>query len=92
MFSLKFSPASRLGEHVPHNTLTLVDNAKIYDALQVKGSMMIQYEAILRNKRCVLAYLMERVRRLQMLRWDVGAVLPPELRESLSVQEVWLPS
>jgi hypothetical protein len=50
--------------------------------------MMIQYEAILRNKRCVLAYLMERVKRLQLLRWDVGAVLPPELKESLSLQEV----
>eukprot|EP00035_Acanthoeca_spectabilis_P013465 m.251073 g.251073 ORF g.251073 m.251073 type:complete len:192 (+) comp15894_c1_seq1:1311-1886(+) len=53
----------------------------------VAGSMVIQYEGILRNKRCVLAYLMERVKRLQLLRWDVGAVLPPELKESLSLQE-----
>lgn len=52
--------------------------------------MVIQYEGILRNKRCVLAYLMERVKRLQLLRWDVGAVLPPELKESLSLQEVGL--
>eukprot|EP00037_Helgoeca_nana_P021055 m.211176 g.211176 ORF g.211176 m.211176 type:complete len:192 (+) comp25501_c0_seq1:71-646(+) len=57
------------------------------NAPPVAGSMMIQYEAILRNKRCVLAYLMERVKRLQLLRWDVGAVLPPELKESLSLQE-----
>mmetsp|Transcript_31882 Transcript_31882/g.95980 ORF Transcript_31882/g.95980 Transcript_31882/m.95980 type:complete len:192 (-) Transcript_31882:85-660(-) len=57
------------------------------NAPPVAGSMMIQYEAILRNKRCVLAYLMERVKRLQMLRWDVGAVLPHELKESLSLQE-----
>lgn len=30
---------------------------------------------------------MDRVRRLQVLRWDVGAVLPPELKENLSAQE-----
>lgn len=91
MFSLAI--ASLLGEHVPDTTLTLANDVQFCDSFQVKGSMMIQYEAILRNKRCVLAYLMERVRRLQMLRWDVGAVLPPELRESLSVQEVnYLPS
>eukprot|EP00041_Stephanoeca_diplocostata_P026370 m.709869 g.709869 ORF g.709869 m.709869 type:complete len:192 (-) comp22948_c0_seq2:2795-3370(-) len=54
---------------------------------QVAGSMMVQYTAILRNKRCMLAYLNERVNRLQNLRWDVGAVLPPELKENLSMQE-----
>jgi GINS complex subunit 1 len=30
---------------------------------------------------------MERVNRLQALRWDVGAVLPPELKENLSQHE-----
>ena len=30
---------------------------------------------------------MERVNRLQALRWDVGADLPPELKENLSQHE-----
>jgi GINS complex subunit 1 len=30
---------------------------------------------------------MDRIRRLQVLRWDVGAVLPRELKENLSSQE-----
>jgi len=51
------------------------------------GSMVVQYAAINRNKRCMLAYIMERVNRLQALRWDVGAVLPAELKENLSQHE-----
>lgn len=54
----------------------------------VKGSMWIQYQAILRNKRCLLAYSTDRTKRLEELRWDVGAVLPMHVRANLSQHEV----
>jgi GINS complex subunit 1 len=54
---------------------------------EVYASMYMMFESIQRNKRCMLAYIMARVKRLQTLRWDVGAVLPPELKANLSSQE-----
>ena len=45
-------------------------------------------KAILRNKRCLLAYSTDRTKRLEELRWDVGAVLPMHVRANLSQHEV----
>eukprot|EP00040_Diaphanoeca_grandis_P029743 m.174832 g.174832 ORF g.174832 m.174832 type:complete len:192 (-) comp31786_c1_seq3:437-1012(-) len=68
------------------NTLEDFDQRK--QDLPVAGSMEIQYQGILRNKRCLLAYLNERTLRLQELRWDVGAILPVHIKENLSLHEI----
>eukprot|EP00052_Salpingoeca_macrocollata_P014496 m.114018 g.114018 ORF g.114018 m.114018 type:complete len:194 (+) comp19338_c0_seq1:45-626(+) len=54
----------------------------------VHGCMLVQFESIKRNKRCMLAYLKERMSRMQRLRWEAGAVLTPEWRDNLSAAEV----
>jgi hypothetical protein len=41
--------------------------------------------SMLRNKRIVLAYLLNRLEKIQALTWQVGTVdFPPEKREQLS--------
>ncbi|KAF8625341.1 hypothetical protein AX17_006883 [Amanita inopinata Kibby_2008] len=56
-------------------------------------SLLIIQTAILRNKRCLLAYHMHRVDRLRDMYWAVGGALPhllsnQELRSKLSPHEV----
>jgi len=41
-----------------------------------------------RNKRCVLAYLNHRIDKLRALWWDTGSVLPEELKQVLSGEEL----
>lgn len=42
---------------------------------------------LLRNKRCLLAYVYDRVQRIRTMRWEYGSVLPPSVRFHLSVEE-----
>ncbi|OUC43012.1 partner of SLD five, PSF1 [Trichinella nativa] len=44
--------------------------------------------SIQRNKRCLTAYLYNRLVRLKQLRWKAGSVLPAEVRTNLSEQEI----
>eukprot|EP01138_Halocafeteria_seosinensis_P002776 gb/GECG01002837.1/.p1 GENE.gb/GECG01002837.1/~~gb/GECG01002837.1/.p1 ORF type:complete len:238 (+),score=45.93 gb/GECG01002837.1/:1-714(+) len=53
----------------------------------VSAGMVTQYYSIKRNKRLLLAYLNERMRRIEDLRWYYGAVLPEKLRNNMSVHE-----
>jgi GINS complex subunit 1 len=48
-------------------------------------SMLLHYNAVIFNKRCALAYLNERMNRLQELWWATGSVqaIPSEVHESL---------
>eukprot|EP00050_Salpingoeca_kvevrii_P015300 m.45550 g.45550 ORF g.45550 m.45550 type:complete len:198 (-) comp6249_c0_seq2:552-1145(-) len=56
---------------------------------EVAGCLFAEHAAILRNKRCLLAYLADRVERLKRLRWEVGlGVLPEFVREKLSQPEI----
>ncbi|BBN19333.1 GINS complex subunit 1 [Marchantia polymorpha subsp. ruderalis] len=46
-----------------------------------------QHRSVLRNKRCLLAYVNARLGKIQQLRWDLGAVLPDDIAENLSATE-----
>lgn len=46
-------------------------------------SVHFRHTALLRNKRCVLAYLYHRVKRLRQLRWELGSILPTEITANL---------
>eukprot|EP00053_Salpingoeca_punica_P023449 m.217328 g.217328 ORF g.217328 m.217328 type:complete len:193 (+) comp51294_c0_seq1:214-792(+) len=67
---------------------TLADHQSEVKEPRVVGSMLIQHESIQRNKRCLLAYLAERMARMQRLRWEAGAVLQDDWRACLSASEV----
>uniref|UniRef100_UPI00358F24B8 DNA replication complex GINS protein PSF1 isoform X5 n=1 Tax=Myxine glutinosa TaxID=7769 RepID=UPI00358F24B8 len=43
---------------------------------------------LLRNKRCLLAYLYNRLMRIKALRWELGSVLPNALRFHLAPDEL----
>ncbi|XP_012522970.1 DNA replication complex GINS protein PSF1 [Monomorium pharaonis] len=46
-------------------------------------SMHFRHTALLRNQRCVLAYLYHRLKRLRQLRWELGSILPTEITANL---------
>ncbi|KAG0555198.1 hypothetical protein M758_12G154200 [Ceratodon purpureus] len=48
---------------------------------------VIHHQSILRNKRCLLAYMYHRANRLQRLRWQLGAVLPEDVKGLLHPSE-----
>lgn len=47
-----------------------------------------RHAALQRNKRCLLAYLYERLRRIRNLRWDYGPVIPPDIKANLCEPEI----
>lgn len=59
------------------------------NAIQNEGNTVLlpsvhfRHTALLRNKRCVLAYLYHRIRRLRQIRWELGSILPTEITANL---------
>ena len=51
-------------------------------------AVVVHLEALQRNKRCALAFLRERARRIEVARWEVGRYLPKPMRDRLSATEV----
>ncbi|XP_061516113.1 DNA replication complex GINS protein PSF1 isoform X1 [Anopheles gambiae] len=49
--------------------------------------VMYRHNLIKRQKRCVLAYLSNRLFRLKRLRWHVGPILPPEIKSCINDPE-----
>ena len=46
-------------------------------------SVHFRHTALLRNKRCILAYLYHRIRRLRQMRWELSSILPTEITVNL---------
>ncbi|XP_023289362.1 DNA replication complex GINS protein PSF1 isoform X2 [Orussus abietinus] len=75
-------------DHVEHATrtrdsdsdVTLVDTS-------FHHSVHFRHTALTRNKRCLLAYLYNRMRRLRQMRWEFGSFLPPEVSSNLILPE-----
>lgn len=49
--------------------------------------MQVRHAALERNKRCVLAYLYDRMNKIKTMRWEFGSVLPADVRELISDDE-----
>ena len=66
--------------------------AKNYDKddLSHTCSPCINYFSLLRNKRCILAYLQYRLEKLQKLRWETGSVIPDHIKHLLGPIEIEL--
>ncbi|XP_065207796.1 DNA replication complex GINS protein PSF1-like [Planococcus citri] len=53
-------------------------------------ALKIRHKALKRNRRCLLAYLWNRIDRIKEMRWQIGSILPPEIKFSLSpAEEQW---
>ncbi|XP_035688590.1 DNA replication complex GINS protein PSF1-like [Branchiostoma floridae] len=50
--------------------------------------VQLRHAALERNKRCLLAYMFNRMERLRAMRWEFGSVLPPDIKYNLSEQEI----
>jgi len=55
---------------------------------QFRASLVARGQIVLRNKRCALAYLHNRLTRLTDLWWSCGHALPEEVRVNLSPNEL----
>ena len=51
-----------------------------------KAAVVLRHAAA-RNKRCLLAYLNTRAERIRNMRWQFGAVLPPDVKSNLTEAE-----
>ncbi|KAH8365522.1 hypothetical protein KR215_007136 [Drosophila sulfurigaster] len=47
-----------------------------------------RHAALQRNKRCLLAYLYERMQRIKALRWEFGPIIPGDIKQALCEPEV----
>ncbi|XP_024357662.1 uncharacterized protein [Physcomitrium patens] len=63
------------------------EDGQISSADENYNGALIHHQSILRNKRCLLAYMYHRANRLQRLRWQLGAVLPEDVKELLHPSE-----
>lgn len=52
------------------------------------SGVQLRHSALERNKRCLLAYLYNRLDQIKKMRWEFGSVLPPEVKFNMSEQEV----
>ena len=63
------------------------------DNMSLLPSVQLRHIALNRNKRCVLAYIYNRMRMLRDLRWELGSILPSEVNSNLLNAEVqWFQS
>ncbi|XP_017756263.1 PREDICTED: DNA replication complex GINS protein PSF1-like [Eufriesea mexicana] len=63
------------------------------DNMALLPSVQLRHIALTRNKRCVLAYIYNRMRKLRELRWELGSILPAEINSNLLNAEVqWFQS
>uniref|UniRef100_A0A7S2XZV1 GINS subunit domain-containing protein n=1 Tax=Fibrocapsa japonica TaxID=94617 RepID=A0A7S2XZV1_9STRA len=60
-------------------------NNEIPDAAKV--GIVVHHQALMRNKRILLAYHMYRLEKLKALRWETGPVVPEHLQGALSGSE-----
>ncbi|XP_047207739.1 DNA replication complex GINS protein PSF1 [Girardinichthys multiradiatus] len=65
-----------------------VNEAKTIGRTDLIPSIKLRHCCLLRNQRCIFAYLYDRLLRIRALRWEYGSVLPANVRFHMSAEEV----
>uniref|UniRef100_A0A3Q1CN18 DNA replication complex GINS protein PSF1 n=2 Tax=Amphiprion ocellaris TaxID=80972 RepID=A0A3Q1CN18_AMPOC len=65
-----------------------VNEAKTDGRSDLIPSIKLRHCCLLRNQRCITAYLYDRLLRIRALRWEYGSVLPANVRFQLSAEEL----
>ncbi|XP_065748918.1 DNA replication complex GINS protein PSF1 isoform X2 [Phocoena phocoena] len=65
-----------------------VNEAKSGGRSDLIPTIKFRHCSLLRNQRCTVAYLYDRLLRIRALRWECGSVLPSALRFHMSAEEV----
>ncbi|GFY33324.1 DNA replication complex GINS protein PSF1 [Trichonephila clavipes] len=55
---------------------------------QYHAAIQLRHAILLRDRRCILAYLYNRLQMIREIRWGFGAILPSDVRSCLSESEV----
>ena len=64
------------------------NRAEVEGSGAISPGVTLRHAAIERNKRCLLAYLHNRVERMRAMRWQFGSVLPEEVKLGLCEPEM----
>uniref|UniRef100_A0AAQ6ISP6 DNA replication complex GINS protein PSF1 n=1 Tax=Anabas testudineus TaxID=64144 RepID=A0AAQ6ISP6_ANATE len=67
---------------------TDVNEAKSEGRADLIPSIKLRHCCLLRNQRCVTAYLYDRLLRIRALRWEYGSVLPANVRFHMCAEEL----
>ena len=51
------------------------------------SSFLVHHSGFEHNKRCLLAYVRHRMKKVEQLRWEVGRVIPLDVKQNLSTDE-----
>uniref|UniRef100_A0A8C5SJH8 DNA replication complex GINS protein PSF1 n=1 Tax=Laticauda laticaudata TaxID=8630 RepID=A0A8C5SJH8_LATLA len=86
-FSGLLRVASRKGGGEVVSTIITRNEAKSGHS-ELITTIKFRHCSLLRNRRCVVAYLYDRLLRLRALRWEYGSVLPNAVRFHMSADEV----
>ncbi|KAH7470716.1 hypothetical protein KRP22_001296 [Phytophthora ramorum] len=54
----------------------------------VHCGLVVNHQCLLRNKRCLVAYLHHRMEKIKALRWETGTIIPAPLAQNLCQREV----
>jgi len=52
------------------------------------NGIQLRHATLQRNKRCLLAYLYNRIMRIRGMRWEFGSILPANIRSSMCEPEI----
>lgn len=65
-----------------------VINTSVGEIGEEMSALRLRHAALERNKRCLLAYLWNRLQHVKQMRWEFGSILPPDIKNNLSDSEV----
>nr|XP_045624827.1 DNA replication complex GINS protein PSF1-like isoform X2 [Procambarus clarkii]XP_045624831.1 DNA replication complex GINS protein PSF1-like isoform X2 [Procambarus clarkii] len=63
-------------------------NATVAGDVRFFSGVHLRHAALERNKRCLLAYLYNRLERVKAMRWEFGSILPAEIRANICEPEI----
>lgn len=55
---------------------------------KISPTIELRHHSMERDRRCILAYVYNRLMRLKELRWEIGSILPNAVRMNFSESEV----
>ncbi|ROT72272.1 DNA replication complex GINS protein PSF1 isoform X1 [Penaeus vannamei] len=63
-------------------------NATVAGDVRYFSGVHLRHAALERNRRCLLAYLYNRLERVRDMRWEFGSILPADIRANMCEPEI----
>ncbi|CAH0485296.1 unnamed protein product [Peronospora farinosa] len=78
-----------LHKEIARKMTAFQDNLETQPA-SVHCGLVVNHQCLLRNKRCLIAYVYHRMEKIKALRWETGTIIPDSLAQNLCQREVQL--